>query len=275
MNLSNFDWKTYLAKIQRQSYLAIGGAIFVFFCICAGGVWYFYEQKESAKEVEKKRQEQELANKIKSINDYYADILSGSSTTKAIDIFLAINQSSVPLSLSGFNLDLYSCDVNSCTFSYSTTNEKIFNIQEVNFLGEYYKANISEKGLEYQISQSSLADNDLREKYNSMEDIPVADCSELVNYVHSFNSLTSDSKGKIVLSGYPDSSISSVEDVLPEIKKKYGFKNVQWSTTLPDDILSVTSFLSRQAYKESFRVNKIEKKQSSEIEISGKLLCAI
>ncbi|MDA6494807.1 pilus assembly protein, partial [Escherichia coli] len=32
MNLSNFDWKTYLAKIQRQSYLAIGGAIFVFFC---------------------------------------------------------------------------------------------------------------------------------------------------------------------------------------------------------------------------------------------------
>ncbi|HAL9362920.1 TPA: pilus assembly protein, partial [Escherichia coli] len=247
----------------------------VFFCICAGGVWYFYEQKESAKEVEKKRQEQELANKIKSINDYYADILSGSSTTKAIDIFLAINQSSVPLSLSGFNLDLYSCDVNSCTFSYSTTNERIFNIQEVNFLGEYYKANISEKGLEYQISQSSLADNDLREKYNSMEDIPVADCSELVNYVHSFNSLTSDSKGKIVLSGYPDSSISSVEDVLPEIKKKYGFKNVQWSTTLPNDILSVTSFLSRQAYKESFRVNKIEKKQSSEIEISGNLLCAI
>ncbi|MDA6495009.1 pilus assembly protein, partial [Escherichia coli] len=76
----------------------------------------------SAKEVEKKRQEQELANKIKSINDYYADILSGSSTTKAIDIFLAINQSSVPLSLSGFYLDLFSFDVNSCSFSYSTKN---------------------------------------------------------------------------------------------------------------------------------------------------------
>ncbi|EIX4635190.1 pilus assembly protein [Escherichia coli] len=275
MNLSNFDWKTYLAKIQRQSYLAIGGVMFVLLCICAGGVWYFYDQKESAKEVERKRQEQELANKIKSINDYYTDILSGSSTTKAIDIFLAINQSSVPLSLSGFNLDLYTCDTNSCTFSYSTTNEKIFNIQEINFLDEYYKANVSEKGLEYQISQSPLADNDLREKYYSMEDISVADCSELVNYVHSFNSLTSNSQGKIVLSGYPDSSISSVEDVLPDIKKKYGFKNVQWSTTLPDDILGVTSFLSRQAYKESFRVNKIEKKQSSEIEISGKLLCAI
>ncbi|ENC2565073.1 pilus assembly protein [Escherichia albertii] len=275
MNLSNFDWKTHLAKIQRQSYFAVGVLVFILFCVFTGGAWYFFQQKEASKEAEKIRAEQEFVNNVKRINDYYANILSGASPQKAIDIFLAIRQSSVPLSLSGLNLDEYNCDITNCTFSYTTANDKIFNIQEFNFLGKDYKANVSEKGLEYLITPSPLADDSFFNKYNSRENIFVADCSELVNYVQSFNSTIPNSKGKIILSGYPSSSISSIENILPEVKSKYGLKNVQWRATLSDDILAISSFLDRQAYSESFRINKIEKKNSSEIEISGKLLCAI
>ena len=275
MKLSNFDWKTYLAKIQRQSYFAIGALIFIFFCVCAGGGGYNIQQKEEAKEAAKKLAEQELANNVKRISDYYTSILSGASPQKTIAILIAIRQSSVPLSLSGFNLDTYNCDVTNCTFSYITEDNRIFNTQEINFFGKDYKANVSEKGLEYQVEPSPLDDDSFLKKYDLRQSISVADCSELVNYVQSFNSLKSDSKEKIVLSGYPDSSISAIENILPEVKSKYGFKTVQWSTTLSDDILRISSFLNRQAYSESFRINKIEKKKSSEIEVSGKLLCAI
>ncbi|EOU3971294.1 TPA: pilus assembly protein [Salmonella enterica] len=275
MNLSNIDWKTYLAKIQRQSYLTIGALIFIFFCVCIGGIWYFFQQKEATNEAAKKTAEQELANNVKRINDYYASILNGASPQKATEVLIAIRQSSVPLSLSGFNLDTYSCDVTNCTFSYISEDNKIFNTQEINFFGKDYKANVSEKGLEYQVEPSPLNNEGFIKKYDVRENISVADCSELVNYVQSFNSLKYDSKKNIVLSGYPDSSISAIENILPEVKSKYGFKNVQWSITLSDDILGISSFLNRQAYSESFRINKIEKKKSSEIEVSGKLLCAI
>lgn len=210
----------------------------------------------------------------KSIDDYYFRILNGAPLSQFVNSLLEINKSSIPLSLSGFNLDSYVCDLSKCTFSYKSLSGRIFNVQELSIFNNNFKANISDKGLEYMVSPSLLSNDSLIEKYKLRKPIAVAKCSELVNYVHSFNSMVADGKNKVNISGYPQSEISAVEHILPDVKNLYGFLNVQWTTILPDNIREISSFLGRQAYNESFLVNKVEKKKSSEVEVSGTLLCA-
>ncbi|EHW5250954.1 pilus assembly protein [Escherichia coli] len=275
MNIANFNWKSYLAKIQRQSYAVIGLLSFALLSIGAGGVWFYLDKKEAAEESERLKKQQELAAKIKKVNDYYKDILDGASPGKVVDIIVAVSQSSLPVKLAGFSLDSYKCDLSTCAFSFLSQDGKIFNIQDLYFHGDYYKPNISPKGVEYQIKSSPLKSDDLHKRFEARESIDTVNCSELINYVRSFNSLMTDKKFQLNLSGYPASSIESIENVIPEVKNKYALKSVKWNAILDDDILAVTAFLKRQAYSESFRINKIEKKKSSGIEISGNLICTI
>lgn len=53
MNIANFNWKSYLAKIQRQSYAVIGLLSFALLSIVAGGVWFYLDKKEAAEESER------------------------------------------------------------------------------------------------------------------------------------------------------------------------------------------------------------------------------
>lgn len=274
MSLDKFDWKHYLTKVQKQSYLIFGVAVIFLFVSVGGGGWYYFQQQESEKEAARVQAEREHDKKISSVSKYYKEILSGSSINNFIASLYEIDKSKIPLSLSGFTLDKYMCDVNKCTFSYSASGGGVFNVQELFFNGESYKANISENGLEYGVDPSPLAQDLLINSFNAREEIPVAECSELINYVYSFNSTMAGVKSKLKLLGYPQSSISKIENVLPEIKEKYSFLNVKWSVVLPDNALEMSSFLSRQAYKSSFLINKVEKKNSLEVEISGALLCA-
>lgn len=274
MSLSELNWKNYITKIQRQSYLIIGVLSFILLGIMAGGTWYYFQHQQSVRDAEKLQAEQELAKKVKSVNDYYLSILNGVSLSQFIEVFLEVNKSSIPLSISGFKLDNYLCDLSKCTFSYKSSSDKIFNVQELFVFNNEYKANISDIGLEYMVSPSPFTNGSLVEKFQSRMPISVAKCSELVNYIHSFNSMITDGKKRINLSGYPQSSINTIENILPDVKEKYGFLNVQWSVTLPDNIVEMSSFLGRQAYSESFLVNKVEKKKSSDVEVSGILLCA-
>lgn len=84
MNIANFNWKSYLAKIQRQSYAVIGLLSFALLSIVAGGVWFYLDKKEAAEESERLKKQQELAAKIKKVNDYYKDILDGASLGKLL-----------------------------------------------------------------------------------------------------------------------------------------------------------------------------------------------
>lgn len=274
MGLDKFDWKHYLTRIQKQSYFFLGVAVIFLFVAVGGGVWYYVQQQESEKEAARLQAEREHNNNVASINKYYKEILTGSSINNFMTTLYEVDKSKIPLSLSGFALDKYGCDINKCTFSYSALGGGVFNVQELYFNGESYKANISENGLEYGVEPSPLSQDLLMDQFNSRQEIPVAECSELINYVYSFNSTVVDVKKKLKLLGYPQSSISKIENILPEIKEKYGFLNVKWSVVLPDNTLEISSFLNRQAYKSSFLINKIEKNNSLEVEISGALLCA-
>ncbi|WP_407907735.1 pilus assembly protein [Escherichia coli] len=268
------NWKTYLATIQKKSYLFIGVLVFLLFILLAGGTWSYLQHRGSVKDAERIAAEQARARKINEINAYYLGILAGAPLDKVVSIMLDINKGRMPLSLSGFNLENYKCDLVNCIFSFTNSGPSVFNVQELKVFGGQYKANISEKTLEYSVDTSPLKNEVLTNKFNAREKISVPGCSELVNYIHSFNSLIQEAKGKFMISGYPSSSISSVEGMLPEVKDQYGFLHMQWNVVLPDNLLEFTSFLSRQAYKESFVVNKIEKKKPYEIEVTGNLLCA-
>lgn len=80
---------------------------------------------------------------------------------KVVDIIVAVSQSSLPVKFAGFSLDSYKCDLSTCTFSFLSQDGKIFNIQDLYFHGDYYKPNISPKGVEYQIKSSPLKSDDL------------------------------------------------------------------------------------------------------------------
>ncbi|SPW31143.1 Uncharacterised protein [Edwardsiella tarda] len=273
MTFTGYNWRSYLTKIQKQAYLIIGITTFLLFSLISGGVWYYFQHQESEKENTRLRAEQEHVRKVKAVNDYYADILTGVTIHQFLEVMYEINKSKTPLMLSGFDLAQYTCDIQKCSFKFKSKSGSIFSVQELFFSDSGYKANISEDGLEYEISPSPLTHNTLLKKLKARQDIPVAGCSELVNYIHSFNSSANSVKSKLSLSGYPQTSISSIDNVLPDLKDKYDFLNVQWSVTLPDNILELSFFLIRQAYNSSFLIKKVEKKSSAEVEISGTILC--
>lgn len=98
-----------------------GIAIGVLLLLIAGGIagWYFfaYEPAQQRDEI-KRREAQQLANDISTVDKFYLSNLSGGSISKFTTLAAEISKSQRILSDFNYINEVYTCDAKNCSFSY-------------------------------------------------------------------------------------------------------------------------------------------------------------
>lgn len=275
-------------KLQKNSQplsrnIKVAIAVVVLLLLVAGGVtvWYFYAYKPAqVKEDVRRREEQQLANDIKTVEKYYLKSLTGGSITQFTKLASEISKSQNILAEFNYTNETFVCDPQSCSFSYQLNKGNVFNIAQKNFWGENYTAIFSDDAVNFSGIQSGLSDNPLLSAYKNKADITAPFCGDLLNYLYSYNSISGIQQTLKIVS-LPGSPVQTNENKIAKKGrgKYYGLNTMNWEMEIPKtskngiDVLYVASILERQAFRDAFIIQKIDSVKDNKI--SGVMVCKI
>ena len=266
------NWKG-SAKLKKV-FIIIG----VFITLVIGAVSYFYygyyqdqEKIKSAKSLKIKQEN----NSKKSISDFYIKAFDGSSIDNFLILLKEINISRVRLEQSGFSEYYYQCDTLVCGFNYKLKPGALFNVQDKIMRRLKYKAAFSDDELSYAEIPSDLNNNFLKERFINESDISPPACSNVLNYLYSYNSSRSNEDERIVIKSLPATSVASQEDSFPGYKHSYGFMVSEVTLSYSDNSILMKAFFDRKPYRNYFLITGFNKSQDGNniISLNGKFIC--
>lgn len=266
------NWKG-SAKLKRV-FIVIG----VFMTLIIGVVSFFYidsYQEQEKVKLAKILKESQESNSKKNISDFYINAFDGSSIDNFLTLLKEINISRIRLEQSGFSEYYYECDTLICNFNYKLKPGALFNVQDKKMWGLKYKATFSDDELSYTDIPSNLNNNILKDLFiNESEILPPA-CSNVLNYLYSYNSSRSNENERIVIKSLPATSVASQENSFPQYKHSYSFMVGEFTLNYSDNSILMKAFLDRKPYRNYFLITGFNKLQDGNniISLNGKFIC--
>ena len=258
-----------------------GIAIGVLLLLIAGGIagWYFfaYEPAQQRDEI-KRREAQQLANDISTVDKFYLSNLSGGSISKFTTLAAEISKSQRILSDFNYVNEVYTCDAKNCSFSYQLKKGSVFTLAQKIFFDEVYTANFSDTSIDFTGIKSGLDDNPILSAYKSKKDIYPPSCGDVLNYLYSYNSV-SDPREIVKIVSPPGSAVQAIENKIAAKGrgKNYGINVLSWEMEIPKQsknymaLLYTASLLERQAFRDAFIIQKIDSVKDNKI--TGVMVC--
>lgn len=272
MNKFIDNWKS-SGKIKN---IVIGVSIILIIIIgiCAYFYYSHYTEQEEIR-LAKDRKEKQIKNAQNAITDFYTKAFEGANITQLIKVLSEINISRIPLQETGFNEDYYNCNPNECDFKYVLKDNAIFNSQNKIFFEKSYEPIFSDKELSYTNVGSFMNQNSLSELFNQDKEINLVSCSDLLNYIYSYNSSKKQVNDKIIITSLPENSVASQESSYPEYRHSYGFMVGQFTVNHSDNPFIMETFWLGKPFQKSFLITGLTKMQNTKnmVTLEGKFIC--
>ncbi|MGX5027237.1 hypothetical protein ACWKYF_09865 [Enterobacter asburiae] len=268
----------------------------------SGGAWYYFVMLPEAKAKEEAiaRQQQaaqKLRDDIAKVKSFYTSSLAGGGIDETVLLLDEMKKSDKTLEIIPRDKYAFSCDNKSCKFSYTFSKGTLWVLPEKPFWGKWYKPTVIAKGkgkssaknkmdFEYDKIESRLNKNKYQEAYDHKKPLELHACSDVVSYIMTFNSMVKGqgkngkNLGQIVINKMPGSSLGDLESTLSGKVKSYGLQAGKWELEIKSDegplasgaLTNMQLLLYKQAYRDAFIVNKLEKKDKG-MKVSGGLVC--
>jgi len=261
----------------------IAGVVFSVFILVAafiGAGWYYFIYQPALAVAEAKRLENEkLQHDIKAVDTFYLSSLTGGGIPQFVMLLTEIVNSYELIKKFSYIKENYTCNAKGCTFNYQLDKNGTFLVIDKIFWGETYKSSFSDKGFDFKNLKSGLDKNNLLTAYKANRKITVGLCNDVLSYLYSYNSIVS-ADWRIIVESAKESKVATLEKTLSKGGKIkfHGLNFIKWSMKYPkmepdDDrkLLYLASLFDRQAYKESFIIQKID--TFKEKKISGVIVC--
>ncbi len=265
----------YFWKNSRKPSKTMGIVIALIILVLSGGAagWYYliYTPHKQHEE-ELKRKEQAIQDNILQVASFYDSNLSGGSIDRLDLLLFEIYKSRTKLSLSGYDENSVNCTTSGCTFNYAIHQGHVFSLQNKEFWGSDFSGSFSEKEVSFSDIPSKLNSNVLLDKYKANEDVNVAECGRMLNYIYSLNS-SGIIPGVFEIVAPPASSVIEIEKELGVRGRYYGLLFGSWKMETKDNSIShLISIFDGQAFRDDFLVKNIEIKLGT-VSISGDFVC--
>lgn len=266
------NWKD-SARLKK---VLIGFGVFFILIIGVASYFYYgYHQEQEKIKLAKILKEKQEGNSKQSISDFYAKAFEGSSIDNFLILLNEINISRIRLEQSGFSEYYYQCDISACDFNYKLKSGALFNVQDKIMKKVRYKAAFSEDELSYTEIPSNLNHNTLKDHFINDGMISPPACSNVLNYLYSYNSSRSNESDRIIIKSLPATSVASQEDSFPGYKHSYGFMVGEFTVKYNDNAILMKAFFDRKPYVNYFLVTGFNKSQDggNSISLNGKFIC--
>lgn len=264
----NYNHK--LKPMMGKGVLMVMVLVLLLLIVAAGGGSWYYIHKKNAEIEELRRQKiAEAQRKLDNIHSFYETAFSGMDVAEFLDLYQEILRSRYPLELTGYQEVSFGCDNGNCHFSYKPKADAIFNVQEKLFRGEKYVATFAPDTADYQNIPAGSKESPMLTSFRNHEKINLPTCSDVLNYLYSYNSLSAQ---PFKLDELPASSITADEESSPSNPDNQGLLTGKWSVTLEDNYFTVSAFWHSHLYADTFIIKSVEKKDNT-LNLSGNILC--
>lgn len=272
MNNILADWKS---SENTRKYLIIALVIFLIFSGFGIYLYYSHLQEQTKVKEEKERKLKQEQNSKNAITEFYTKAFEGASIVNYFSFLKESEKSRIPLLWSGFNEVQYQCNTSSCEFDYNLMPGAIFSTQKKFFFGKEYEPSFSEDNLVYSEVESNLIGNLLLDKMNNNESITAPNCSDMLNFIYSYNSSKRIKSEFININRLPVSSISSQEDSYPDYIHNYELLVGEFTVTNSNNYVEAQDFWLKKPYKDYFIITEVtkEKNNTNNLSIKGNLIC--
>lgn len=266
------NWKD---SVKIKKILIIVVTIIVIAVSICSYFYYSHNQEQKKIKIAKELKIKQEQTSKKSIHSFYEQAFEGGSIDRLIILLNEINRSRVNLERSGFTEYAYQCDKSTCNFNYKLRNGSLFTVQEKVVYKNNYKPSFSEKELSYEGVNSKLDGNTIKNKFYNEEKITPPSCSNVLNFIYSYNSLQDDENEKIIITSLPTTSVDSQENTYPDYQHSYGFMVGNISLTHSDNAFKMKMFWEKKPYKNYFLINDFQKTSETNniILLNGKFIC--
>lgn len=271
MSRTFYNWLYHDTMSSRGRVAGIFVLAVLLVAAMGGGTWYYFHTKAEKKAEEVRRVAAAVEQKRAAVRNFYTTALTGAGADGFLALYTEILRSRQPIELTGFREDNFSCTTDTCNFSYVAEENTVFSIQDKWFREVSYAPSFSPSSVEYTGIPAEMSTNPVLEAFQQQAPISEPDCSDLLNYLYSYNSLV-DAGQRFTLTELPSSSVSAVEDALPGNPYNHGLLAGKWRVSLPDNYVSVFSFWRERPYSSSFIFQSVAGKQGN-LDISGTFLC--
>ncbi|MEF9887649.1 MULTISPECIES: hypothetical protein [Citrobacter] len=238
------------------------------------GYYYFVWKPEQERLARVQAEQTARQQKIKAIEDFYRNSLSGGSISDANNLLEQILISSEKLSQAGFSVNSIVCNSVDCSFSYMLNPGRIFSVLDINVWGETYSPSFSKTMLDYTGVKSRLNQHPWFTAWQEKQSVNLPVCTDILSYISTWNSLASKENAELELNEMPGSTVESNENALKGAVTSFGMLFAGWSITLPTkmDIVGVALVLNKQPFADAFIIKSIEFNETSTL-VTGGLAC--
>ena len=245
-------------------YLAAGG----------GGAWYYLVWKpEQERIAQLEREKAARQQKIKSVEKFYQDSLSGGSIADVHKLLAQLHLVNDRLAMLGFRPSAILCNSKDCSLSYQLNAGRIFTMTDIQVGQETFSPSCSKNSLDYTGVPSGLNNHPWLNDWKNKKAVDLPVCTDVLSYLSTWNSLGG-SNTEIVLNGFPASSVANDESALRNAVMSFGMLFANWTVTLPSemDMTKVSLLLQKQLFADAFIIKSIEFKEKSTL-VTGGLAC--
>lgn len=249
-------------------------SILTVFVIITSGIAYYLHSKKSEKEELERKQQQTIINEKNKIRNFYSTQFHGYQYQDLITILGQILSSSYIFTYSGFTEDIFTCNEDSCDFSYKLKKGAIFNVQDKVFFNQSYEGIISSDSIDFSGLALKYADKALEDKIiNRPNNSFIPYCNDYINYIYAYNSSKSKEEDKIKLNELPSSSVANLENKYRDFADSHQLLFSKFEMVLSANPLEVKYSLDKQPYLDSYIFKSIEKLSTNNIKVTGVFAC--
>lgn len=239
-----------------------------------GGAWYYLIWKpEQERIAQLEREKAARQQKIKSVEKFYQDSLSGGSIADVHKLLAQLHLVNDRLAMLGFRPSAILCSSKDCSLSYQLNAGRIFTMTDIQVGQETFSPSFSKNSLDYTGVPSGLHNHPWLNDWKNKKAVDLPVCTDVLSYLSTWNSLGG-SNTEIVLNGFPASSVANDESALRNAVMSFGMLFANWTVTIPSemDMTKVSLLLQKQLFADAFIIKSIEFKEKSTL-VTGGLAC--
>ncbi|TGU76961.1 hypothetical protein [Hafnia paralvei] len=266
-------WKKKLKKSgSRKSVIVITICILLITIFAAGSGLYI--SKVNNEKLAAENEKLKIKRIQEGITSFYRKAFVGVDLNQLPGVIQEIDRSRLPFSMIGFKETEYYCSNLSCRFIYELNDMFVFSVTDKNFFNTNYEGSFTENTLNFDKVMIKSGDSRLLKNMNKGAQIDTVKCSNLLNYIYSYNSIM-DQSDRVKVSKLPFSSVSTAEQQFPSYRDSFGLMIGEFEVHVPDNLSESYLFAEKNPYRDLFIVQNIEKsvKTGADIILKGVFVC--
>lgn len=265
-------WKKKLKKSDsRKSLIIITGILLITLCATGTG---FYISKVNNEKLAAEMERKKIKSAQDGITSFYRKAFIGVDLNQLPGVMQEIERSRLPFSMVGFKETEYYCSNLSCRFIYELNDMFVFSVIDKIFFKTNYEGNFTERTLNFDNIMIKSGESQLLKSMNKGAKINTVKCSNILNYLYSYNSVMKQSE-RVQVSKLPFSSVATAEQQFPSYRDSFGLMTGEFEVHVADSFSESYLFAEKNPYRDLFIIQNIEKsvKTGADIILKGVFVC--